>query len=193
MLHGYGEIASVPHPGRYRYRVLTSWLDRKIFSKMPNGAYTYDKWRGVAMAKTPKKTTSCLAFPDVEHKYLREPTLALVQMVREGVPYADYQVAIEGLGLNLKEAARIMHVPTRTLSRREDDRLKPQEGERFMRLLRLVAQATDVLGSQLKALSWLEAPNRALEGATPMSLLDTDIGTQAAEAVLTRIEYGVFS
>jgi len=26
-----------------------------------------------------------------------------------------------------------------------------------------------------------------------MSLLDTDIGTQAAEAVLTRIEYGVFS
>jgi putative toxin-antitoxin system antitoxin component (TIGR02293 family) len=62
-----------------------------------------------------------------------------------------------------------------------------------MRLVRLVEQATDVLGNQAKALRWMTLPNRALEGATPMSLLDTDIGTQAAEAVLTRIEYGVFS
>ena len=62
-----------------------------------------------------------------------------------------------------------------------------------MRLVRLVAQATEVLGSQKKAVRWLESPNRALGGAIPMSLLDTDVGTQAAEAVLTRIEYGVFS
>jgi uncharacterized protein (DUF2384 family) len=40
---------------------------------------------------------------------------------------------------------------------------------------------------------WLAAPNRALEGTAPLSLLDTDIGTQEVEAVLTRIEQGVFS
>jgi uncharacterized protein (DUF2384 family) len=39
----------------------------------------------------------------------------------------------------------------------------------------------------MQPMSW------ALEGATPASLLDTDIGTQAAQEVLTRIDYGVFS
>jgi len=51
----------------------------------------------------------------------------------------------------------------------------------------------DILGTPAKAALWLESPNRALEGATPISLLDTDIGTQAAEDVLTRIEFGVHS
>ena len=62
-----------------------------------------------------------------------------------------------------------------------------------MRLVRLRAKAEDVLGTRGKATLWLESPNRALGGATPLSLLDTDIGTQAAEDALTRIEYGVFS
>jgi putative toxin-antitoxin system antitoxin component (TIGR02293 family) len=50
-----------------------------------------------------------------------------------------------------------------------------------------------VLGTREKATLWLESRNRALGGAPPLSLLDTDIGTQAAEDVLTRIEYGVYS
>jgi putative toxin-antitoxin system antitoxin component (TIGR02293 family) len=81
----------------------------------------------------------------------------------------------------------------RTLARRKGGRLELHEGERLLRLIRLVARATDVLGDSRKAARWLEAPNRALAGATPLSFLDTDIGTQAAEEVLARIEFGVFS
>lgn len=58
---------------------------------------------------------------------------------------------------------------------------------------RLLNKAIDVLGTKEKATQWLDAPNRALENASPISLLDTNIGTQAAEAILTRIDYGVFS
>jgi len=60
---------------------------------------------------------------------------------------------------------------------------------------RLQAKATDVLGSREKAIVWMQAPNRALGGATPISVLDTDteLGARAAEEVLVRIEFGVFS
>jgi len=119
--------------------------------------------------------------------------LALVGLVREGVPWDVYRDVVADLGLNDQAAAGILRIPPRTLARRKGGRLDPGEGERLLRLLRLAAQATDVLGDRDKALRWLAAPNRALAGAAPLSLLDTDIGTQAAEAVLTRIEYGVYS
>jgi hypothetical protein len=58
---------------------------------------------------------------------------------------------------------------------------------------RLRAKAIDVLGTPEKADSWLQAPNRALGGATPISLIGTGAGAQEAINVLGRIEYGVFS
>lgn len=41
-------------------------------------------------------------------------------------------------------------------------------------------------------LDWLKSPNAALGGATPLSLLDTDIGTESVMDTLGRIEHGVF-
>ena len=82
---------------------------------------------------------------------------------------------------------------TKTAPILETTLLESGDSERLMRLERLTAQATEVLGSPDKARRWLAAPNRALDAATPESLLDTEIGAQTAEAVLTRIEYGVFS
>jgi putative toxin-antitoxin system antitoxin component (TIGR02293 family) len=114
-------------------------------------------------------------------------------MVREGVTWEAYRGAMDGLGLTDQAAAGVLHIPPRTLARRQGGRLDAQESERLLRLMRLVAQATEVLGTREKAMRWLGLPNRALGDAAPQSLLDTDIGTQAAEAVLTRLAFGVFS
>jgi putative toxin-antitoxin system antitoxin component (TIGR02293 family) len=142
-------------------------------------------------AKTKTATPPVHSIPDSGYS-LANP-LSLVDLIRAGVPWSLYRGVMTNLGLTDQVAAGVLHIPPRTLARRKGGRLEPEEGERLMRLVRLVAQATEVLGSQKKAVRWLESPNRALGGATPMSLLDTDVGTQAAEAVLTRIEYGVFS
>ena len=131
--------------------------------------------------------------PSLETEYLLAPPLDQVSMVREGLPWADYHGVIADLGMTDQMAAGVLHIPLRTLTRRKGGRLDPQESERVLRLVRLRAKAEEVLGTAEKALQWLEAPNRALGGTPPLSLLDTDIGTQAAEAVLARIEYGVFS
>jgi len=145
------------------------------------------------MSRTRPTPPRATAQPDLDREYPMASSLAQVDMVREGVPWSAYRSAVTGLGYNDQTAAGVLRIPPRTLARRKGGRLEPQESERLLRLVRLADQATDVLGSREKAIQWLNAPNRALEGVSPVSLLDTDIGTQAAEALLTRIEYGVFS
>jgi len=49
-----------------------------------------------------------------------------------------------------------------------------------------------VLGSEEKARHWMLKPSRALTGAIPLGLLDTDIGANAVFDELGRIEHGVF-
>jgi uncharacterized protein (DUF2384 family) len=38
--------------------------------------------------------------------------------------------------------------------------------------------------------TWLQRPNRALNGELPIRLLDTDIGARQVEDILGKIEHG---
>ena len=67
-----------------------------------------------------------------------------------------------------------------------------KESDRAYRLVGIAARAEDVLGSAEKAREWLTRPNRALGQVSPLSLLDTDEGARQVEAVLGRIEHGVW-
>jgi uncharacterized protein (DUF2384 family) len=40
---------------------------------------------------------------------------------------------------------------------------------------------------------WMSQPKRALGGITPLRCCDTDVGAREVEALLGRIEHGVFS
>lgn len=125
----------------------------------------------------------------------RPPSLeTLCDRVREGLPYDSLESAADRLHLERAEISSVLMLAPRTLSRRKrEGHLRPDESDRLFRLARIVAQATEVLGSQEKATSWLRRPNRALDNAVPLQLLDTDAGTRRVEQVLGRIEHGVFS
>jgi putative toxin-antitoxin system antitoxin component (TIGR02293 family) len=62
-----------------------------------------------------------------------------------------------------------------------------------VRLARVVERAEDVFGDLNTALDWLKSVNAALLGATPLSMLDTDIGAENIMDTLGRIEHGVFA
>ena len=121
--------------------------------------------------------------------------LRLIQRVRDGLPFSDLSRFIHAIGMSQEEAALAFHIPRRTLARRKGTagRMAAGEGERMVRFARVLAQAQDTLGSLEKAKSWLNLENQALGGVTPLSLLDTDLGAQAVQDILGRIEYGVFS
>jgi putative toxin-antitoxin system antitoxin component (TIGR02293 family) len=53
--------------------------------------------------------------------------------------------------------------------------------------------ARAVFDDEHDTVAWLSAPNDALSGESPLSLLDTDAGVRLVEEVLTRIEFGVYS
>ena len=55
----------------------------------------------------------------------------------------------------------------------------------------VVDRAIQVLGNKDEALRWLNSPVRALNSATPLSLLDTPAVKKAVLTVLGRLEHGV--
>src|SRR5262249_55855294 len=118
--------------------------------------------------------------------------LDYVALIRRGIPRASFDKTTAALSLTLEEASASLKLPKRTLARRKQGHLDPQQSERLVRLAIVGAHAHEVFGDASKAHRWLRTPSRALGGQTPLSLLDTDIGAQAVEDELVRIEYGVY-
>lgn len=65
--------------------------------------------------------------------------------------------------------------------------------ERLDRLARVTERAEYVLGSRQAGLRWLTRANRALAGAIPSRLLDSERGADDVVEVLDRILYGVYT
>ena len=114
---------------------------------------------------------------------------------REGLPVGTVPALAENLAVERKTLAKVVGISERTLSRRlaSHARLSMEESDRTMRVARVMAHATDTLGTTEKASHWLQQSNLSLGGEVPLHLLDTDAGSRAVEAVLYRIEYGVYS
>lgn len=73
-------------------------------------------------------------------------------------------------------------------------RLDLQESDRLARLSRIIAKAEAVFGDAEKARHWMERPSSRLpRGESPLSLLDTDGGTQVVTERLLQIEHGIFA
>lgn len=87
-----------------------------------------------------------------------------------------------------------MVVPERTLARRlsKGEALTIDEADALARLRRVVGMARRVFGDPTLADEWLRSPNPALEGEVPIRMARTDVGGREVEAVLGRIEHGIF-
>lgn len=132
------------------------------------------------------------AFLRAQASDLPADRLALVEMIREGLPYAAVEQAAEASGLGVRGLAHYGAVPARTLSHsRRSGRLSPTQSDRVVRLLRVWRHARAAFGAPDKARAWLERPSRALDGRTPAALLDTNEGARLVEELLGRIEHGI--
>jgi putative toxin-antitoxin system antitoxin component (TIGR02293 family) len=114
--------------------------------------------------------------------------------VRIGLPYSALEALAGRLGASRAEMAGVLGVPARTLARRRvSGRFTVSESDRLVRLGRIAALAEQVLGGRDKAVRWLHRANRALGQRVPVRELDTDLGAREVEAILLRIEHGVYS
>jgi len=68
--------------------------------------------------------------------------------------------------------------------------LGPQASQAAARLDHVLELAVRVWGNEDDAADWLNSPHPELDGATPFSLLKTEAGGRAAEALLAALEFG---
>lgn len=120
--------------------------------------------------------------------------IEFVPLLRKGLPVASLEAVTRELELSLDAAAESLGLALRTIARRKQENkpLDLTESERVLRMARTLAHAIEVLGSVEKARRWMRKDNRALGNASPLSLLDTDVGAEAVDDVLTRVEHGVY-
>ncbi len=123
---------------------------------------------------------------------LRSP-IEMAQAVRRGLPWAAFEALVSALAMSKADLATMLHIRSRTLSRRKAaGRLEAMESDRIFRLARVLAHAVEVFESVERARDWLESENRSLGGERPLRLLDTDVGAREVDDVLGRIEHGIF-
>ena len=114
------------------------------------------------------------------------------EALRKGIPREVFDRVHAELGVTTDELADVLGIPSRTLARRTE-RFKPDESERLLRVVSVAQRARDVLEDSAAARRWLTQPKTALGGLTPLRCCDTELGAREVEALLGRIEHGVFS
>lgn len=117
--------------------------------------------------------------------------IEFVRLVEQGLPLATVDEVKRLGGLSDAELARI--IPRRTLAHaRRQPRLSPEQSDRIARAAGIFTLAHATFLDADKANDWMRAPNGALDGETPLSLLRTGSGAEVVGNVLGRIAYGVY-
>jgi putative toxin-antitoxin system antitoxin component (TIGR02293 family) len=114
----------------------------------------------------------------------------LAQALSEGLPLTALDAFIREGYLKPTEVAVVAPPRTLTHRRARGERLRPDESERLARIGKTVVLAEQVFGDKDRALEWLHAPKRRLDGKTPFDLLATAEGGQLVEEELIAIDEG---
>lgn len=125
---------------------------------------------------------------------LSDNPLKAIHAIRKGLRPEAIAPLAERMGLTVAELAQAIGLNTRTLNRvkSKGGRLSLSYSERLSRLDRVLARAEDLFAKRQDARDWLKSPCPALGGASPISMLDTDLGTAEVERVLLAVDWGVY-
>jgi len=117
-----------------------------------------------------------------------------VKAVRQGLPYASLEALTVALQVDLSAVGEVVGIAPRTLARRKlEKQLSPIESDRLYRVAYVLHLAALTLGGVAKARTWLQRANRALNGAVPLTLIDTEIGERKVEEVLLQLAHGIYA
>jgi len=95
--------------------------------------------------------------------------------------------------ISRKAKARAVKTPPARRTHHKASPTAALAAQRVDRLARVTERAEYALGSREAGLRWLTRANRALAGAIPSRLLDSECGADDVVEVLDRILYGVYT
>ena len=120
---------------------------------------------------------------------------SVMKAIQKGLSWKTFVRFVDNIGLPAEQVADVLSIPPRTLARRKvEGRLKPDESDRLVRLARVFAKSLDLFhGDRESATLWLTDLNFALGKVAPLDYVRTGIGADEVEALVDRIQYGMFS
>lgn len=123
--------------------------------------------------------------------------MAAHDVLSEGLPTKALRHFVEHLvviGFS-PEMERALGLSYRTYLRGKEHKtqLNTEQSGRAWKFAEIVARVTDLLGSQKAAELWLEKPAIGLNGRRPIELMSTPSGIAVLEALIGRLEYGVYT
>lgn len=112
--------------------------------------------------------------------------------VEEGLPMeAVRELQLELKRLGVSRPSEYVEAIVSRATRRRRDRLKPEEGERLLRVARVIARAVEVWGDEEAAAAFLTAPHPLLSGASPIDRARSEIGARQVEQILINLDLGL--
>jgi putative toxin-antitoxin system antitoxin component (TIGR02293 family) len=118
----------------------------------------------------------------------------LIAAVKAGIDARVFVDLARRIGVSEAHLAEVAGIAPSTLTRRKRGGvLSPAESEHVLRLAALLERAMQVFEDEGDAADWLRAPNLALGDVAPLAMADTELGAREVDALLGRIEYGVYS
>lgn len=123
----------------------------------------------------------------------RDPGVAAkLRLARSGFSASVLPGMVNYLDVSKKTVFTVLKTPESTAHKAilEDKTLKPETSERIIRIADITRLAEETFSGREHAVSWLKRENPALNGASPLSMLDTGLGAEEVRKVLTAINYG---
>ncbi len=116
-----------------------------------------------------------------------------VVLIRQGLPSTCVVDMSAALGMTRATLISDLQLSRSSIEGRikKKSRLTPIEGERVLRVAKVLARAEDVFDDQVIACAWLKRKIRSLGGHTPISLLVSRSGFELVMQKLGHVEYGM--
>jgi putative toxin-antitoxin system antitoxin component (TIGR02293 family) len=120
-----------------------------------------------------------------------ETSSELIDAVRAGLPVTAIDTLVGAQRITTAEVDHVI-VPRKTLANRKRiGTLTPEQSDRLLRVVRIIALAEETFQSKDKASTWLRRRTTALNNQKPLDMLDTNEGAHQVEVLLGRIRHGL--
>jgi putative toxin-antitoxin system antitoxin component (TIGR02293 family) len=120
------------------------------------------------------------------------PAAKKIDVIRNGVVARVVDDMVQYLDVPKNIIFAVLRTPESTAHKliKDNRPLDSAVSERVMRVADVTRMAEETFGGRAAATQWLKTANRALAGATPLSLLDTEPGAREVRRILSSINYG---
>ncbi|SNV05679.1 Uncharacterized conserved protein [Legionella waltersii] len=125
--------------------------------------------------------------------YFKDP-IKEIEIIRKGINPELIENFLNDQSFVVKDVLSRLKITTSTYFAKKKDHklLDSSSTEKFLRLISVVKNAEEILGSQ-EAKGWLYKKIPSLGDQIPMDLLDTEAGHRLVDQALLQIKYGIYS